>query len=566
MPSRGKGKQPISSKKRQRPAAQSRRDGDDEVDSGEDSGDEEAAQHARLMAEEDDEAEKEAAEPAAERRVRLAKEMIAAMDAAHSRDGQKEAGPSGDVVAEALEEDALRRAGRWRHRAAASLRGASIAPEDIRRLRGPRLSPTCVAIAPDESFVVCGCKDGALVRWSLPSGKATKLRGGRVDAYHADDDDEAELLAAAAASSSGGDGGVVGASQQALPSPAAPRRRMKPTSSEFAANPTGHLSDVLSVTISPNGQLIASGGRDGRLLLWDVRTDTVVHQFRGHRGPINALACRRDVSIDTSRGDGNGHVELYSASADRTARVWDLEQRGYVETLYGHQEAITALDALTEQLVLSAAEDRTVRLWKVAEETQLLFSNGHTAPVDACALLHAESFVSGGQDGQLTLWSAKRKRPVCTVPNAHGQAPWGGPCWLSALTAPGYSDVAISGSCDGSVRFWEVDEAERTMQPLFDAPVTGFVNGLAIADSGKFVACAVGQEHRLGRWFKIPEARNSLCIIPMPKGLHVKPKLRAVAAYRNGLRKGEQRTPAEQEEDYEEEEEDDEEEDDDVEE
>ena len=73
--------------KRQRPAAQSRRDGDDEVDSGEDSGDEEAAQHARLMAEEDDEAEKEAAEPAAERRVRLAKEMIAAMDAAHSRDG-----------------------------------------------------------------------------------------------------------------------------------------------------------------------------------------------------------------------------------------------------------------------------------------------------------------------------------------------------------------------------------------------------------------------------------------------------------------------------------------------
>ena len=126
MPSRGKGKQPISSKKRQRPAAQSRRDGDDEVDSGEDSGDEEAAQHARLMAEEDDEAEKEAAEPAAERRVRLAKEMIAAMDAAHSRDGQKEAGPSGDVVAEALEEDALRRAGRWRHRAARCAARASL--------------------------------------------------------------------------------------------------------------------------------------------------------------------------------------------------------------------------------------------------------------------------------------------------------------------------------------------------------------------------------------------------------------------------------------------------------
>ena len=54
-------------------------------------------------------------------------------------------------------------------------------------------------------------------------------------------------------------------------------------------------------------------------------------------------------------------------------RVWDIEQRGYAETLYGHQEAVTALDALCDDLVLSGSEDRSVRLWKVAEETQLLF-------------------------------------------------------------------------------------------------------------------------------------------------------------------------------------------------
>ena len=162
---------------------------------------------------------------------------------------------------------------------------------------------------------------------------------------------------------------------------------------------------------------------------------------------MHALACRRDADVG-----GEAPPELYSGSADRTARVWDVHQRGYVETLYGHQEGVTALDALGDHIVLSVGEDRTVRLWKVAEETQLLFANGHDAPADACALLHAEGFVSGGQDGKLTLWSAKRKKALCTVPAAHGAAPWGGPCWISSLCAPAYSDMVISGACDGRIR------------------------------------------------------------------------------------------------------------------
>ena len=409
------------------------REEDEQLDSGEDSGDEEAAHHARLLA---DEAAKdeEAAEPAAERRVRLAKEMIAAMDAAASKRSGEAAGSSGvargahqaDAVAEALEEDAMRRAGKWRHKLAASLRGASIAPGDVRRLRGPRLSPTCVAIAPDESFVVCGCKDGSLVKWMLPDGEPVKLHGGRAAAYHPADADDADAGDGAGEATDGNGGMHLGPKQQF--------RRRKPTrpvSEAFASAPTGHLADVLSVAVSADSKLIASGGRDGAMLLWDAQTNEVVHRFRGHRGPINALATRRDATDSLS-----AHPELYSASSDRTARVWDLEQRGYVETLYGHQEPITALDALDAQIVLSAGEDRTVRLWKVAEETQLLFANGHNAPVDAVALTHADGFVSGGQDGQLTMWSAKRKKPVCSVPSAHGVAPWGGPCWVSALCAP----------------------------------------------------------------------------------------------------------------------------------
>ncbi len=131
------------------------------------------------------------------------------------------------------------------------------------------------------------------------------------------------------------------------------------------------------------------------------------------------------------------------------------------------------------------------------------------------------------QDGSLTLWSAKRKRPLATQPLAHGSAPWGGACWLTALAAPAFSDVVVSGACDGQLRFWHCDETERQLSPLLSTPVAGFINGLALAPSGKFIAAAVGQEHRLGRWFKISEARNSVVIVPLPAPLHTKPRLSA---------------------------------------
>ncbi|KAL3895953.1 MAG: hypothetical protein SGPRY_013387, partial [Prymnesium sp.] len=69
---------------------------------------------------------------------------------------------------------------------------------------------------------------------------------------------------------------------------------------------------------------------------------------------------------------------------------------------------------------------------------------------------------------------------------------------------------------------------------VMSVPLVGFVNGIAVAPSGKFVACAVGQEHRLGRWFRIPQARNSLCLVPLPPSVHRKPSLARQVARRAG--------------------------------
>ena len=50
------------------------------------------------------------------------------------------------------------------------------------------------------------------------------------------------------------------------------------------------------------------------------------------------------------------------------------------------------------------------------------------------------------------------------------------------------------------------------LREVGELPAPGFVNGLALAKSGRFVVAAMGQEPRLGRWGKYAGSRNGLLL------------------------------------------------------
>ena len=85
-----------------------------------------------------------------------------------------------------------------------------------------------------------------------------------------------------------------------------------------------------------------------------------------------------------------------------------------------------------------------------------------------------------------------------------------------------HANKQASGAGDGVIRLWQLGVKPggntRTLLPLGGLPARGFVNGLALARSARFVAAAVGQEPRLGRWVRDPAARNGLLLVPLPLG------------------------------------------------
>uniref|UniRef100_A0A183E6H6 WD_REPEATS_REGION domain-containing protein n=1 Tax=Gongylonema pulchrum TaxID=637853 RepID=A0A183E6H6_9BILA len=191
-----------------------------------------------------------------------------------------------------------------------------------------------------------------------------------------------------------------------------------------------------------------------------------------------------------------GTQQLYSCSRDRTVKLWNLDELGYVDTLFGHVDAIADIDALSrERFITAGAHDRTLRLWKVPEETHLIF-NGYAScvSIDCVALINENHFVSGSADGSLCVWSIFKKKPVCLQKEAHGCGHDNQPNWIVSVAARRYTDLIASGSCDG---------------------FTGFINCLKFSDDGEEVVCAVGQEHKRGRWWKIGDARNVITVFAL---------------------------------------------------
>lgn len=135
---------------------------------------------------------------------------------------------------------------------------------------------------------------------------------------------------------------------------------------------------------------------------------------------------------------------------------YNLEQMAYIETLYGHQAAVTDIDCHLKERPISVSMDRTARAWKLAEDTHLIYrGSSKVSWADCISLVKDDWFVTGHQDGNLCLWMTEKKKAVETVGFAHGQ---NGAVARGIHSICGFkgSDLVATGSNDGYLRLWKV--------------------------------------------------------------------------------------------------------------
>jgi non-specific serine/threonine protein kinase len=144
------------------------------------------------------------------------------------------------------------------------------------------------------------------------------------------------------------------------------------------------------------GQLLASGGLDGTIRLWQLQTHTYVATLQGHTGAVWGVAL-------------SGHGQLASGGADGTVRLWDAESRRLLATLQGHSGAVYCVAFSGDgHIVASGGLDGTVRLWAADSGQCVAILQRDTGVVRGVALsASGHLLASGGQDGIIRLWDTE---------------------------------------------------------------------------------------------------------------------------------------------------------------
>ncbi|WP_330349118.1 NACHT and WD repeat domain-containing protein [Streptomyces sp. NBC_00582] len=225
----------------------------------------------------------------------------------------------------------------------------------------------------------------------------------------------------------------------------------------LAAVLAGHTDHVNAVGFSPDGHLLASGGGDGTIRLWNtVRADhptALGNPLRGAQGAISALAFSPRGNLLAATGE------------DGTVRMWDLSRP-------------------TSPDVLSTAAGKGDGPLKT-----LAFSpDGRT-------------LAGAGHDGDIRLWDAADPGHLHLVakplPASAGE--------VNGLAFSPNGKLLASGGTDPTVRLWQVtdrrhpSEIGRTERIPFFAGHEGSAQAVAFSPDSRILAAA-GSDQNAHRW------------------------------------------------------------------
>jgi WD40 repeat protein/nucleoside phosphorylase len=331
------------------------------------------------------------------------------------------------------------------------------------------------ALTADGRRVVCGSREGTLGVWDLRTGTAMSTLEGH----------EGPITACAVT----GDGRVVSASRDGT------LRIWELRTGRCLAKLEGHEGPVTACAVTGNGRVI-SASEDGTLGLWDLDTGHALATLGGHGRLVTSCAVTADGKW------------LVSASADKTLKVWKLEEMGRAPaSMEGRGASVTSCVVMADgQRAISAFENGVLQVWNLETGQSLSTLTGHEGPVTTCAVLtDGGQVISGSCDKTLRVWDSQTGRTVALL---EGHADW-----VSACSVAEVGRRVVSASRDGTLKVWNL-ETGQSLTSLEGH--RGWVTACAMTEDGRRVIS--GSRDRTLRLWDL-ETGCSVATLDAPGGL-----------------------------------------------
>ncbi|KAI8853620.1 WD40-repeat-containing domain protein [Chytridium lagenaria] len=226
---------------------------------------------------------------------------------------------------------------------------------------------------------------------------------------------------------------------------------------------TGHADFVKSIFI--HGNIVISGSSDSTMRSWNATTGKTLHICKGvHRRPVEAIV------LDPESGS------ILSGSSDTTIRKWTLTKDGEDKaSLSGGEVFAEHLTSVYELVVVdedlwSASADKTAKRWNLL--TGKCDMTLEHPDFVKCVTIFGPYVITGGRDENIRVWDAASGDLINTIEAHFGE--------ISSMQVA--RSKLWTASLDGTIRKWDLKDI-ATYHYVPPADENGFVeSNLSTAD------------------------------------------------------------------------------------
>lgn len=196
-------------------------------------------------------------------------------------------------------------------------------------------------------------------------------------------------------------------------------------------------NNILSVALSPNSMMIASGGENKLLELWSTQDGSRISALEGHEDAVSSVAFSPDGSM------------VASASNDGTVRLWDISEKRCVAALEGHKDRVKSVAFSPDgQILASGSIDKTIKFWDWLNGECI---NTFKAEGEVNCIAFSPDgtmMASGTTDGYMKLWWLSSNQDIIRI--------FGNYDGVKSLSFSPDSLRLVSSGGDGTVKLWSV--------------------------------------------------------------------------------------------------------------
>jgi WD40 repeat protein len=199
----------------------------------------------------------------------------------------------------------------------------------------------------------------------------------------------------------------------------------------------GHKGPVYCLDVHPDGNLIATGGEDRLILLWNPADGEIRNTLEGHGKPVKYLSFSDD-----------GRYLLSAASTE--IRIWDLKN-GTWRDYHEHVTHVYNLDFNSDaSRFLSTSLKSKFIEWDRLEGEVIRSFEKHSKSCLAVTYSPDDRLIaSGSLDRTIKLWDAATAEVIHDI-SAHGEN-------ILSLDFSPNGDLLASASMDQNIKIWHVE-------------------------------------------------------------------------------------------------------------